>query len=126
MHDKQDVRVSRHSIQHRSKLGQLHLERVELLTHACARVLQRLDQLARALVAGRAEVVLDLLRAAVVGWGGGGDDEKGRPFEQDRLGGAAGLGESRQVFGEDGRVRDDGVYDARPCLRLVSPDSGRV
>jgi hypothetical protein len=89
---------------------------MELLTHACARVLQRLDELARTLVAGWAEVVVHLLRVGFVGWGRGGDDEKGRSLEEDGLGGAACLGKSRQVFGEDGRVRDDGVYDARPCL----------
>ena len=57
MHDEQNVRVLRHPIQHRGKLWQLHLERMELLAHAPARVLQRLDKLARALVARRAEVV---------------------------------------------------------------------
>ena len=81
MYDEQDVSIFRHSIQHRGEFRQLHLERMELLTHACARVLQRLDQLASALVASRAEVVLGLLRESVVGWGGGGDNEKGRSLE---------------------------------------------
>ena len=81
MHDKQDVSVSRHPIQHRGKLRQLHLQRMKLLTHACARVLQCFDQLASALVTSLAEVVLDLPGAAFVGWRRGGDNEEGRPFE---------------------------------------------
>ena len=56
VHDKQHVRVLGHSVEHRRELGELHLKGVELLTHARARVLQRLDKLARALVALRAEV----------------------------------------------------------------------
>jgi hypothetical protein len=41
--------------------------------------------------------------------GGRGDNEEGCPFEQDGLGGAAGLGERRQVLGQDGRVeREEG------------------
>lgn len=95
MHDEQDVSVSRHPVQHRGELRQLHLERMELLAHACARVLQRLDELARALVAGRAEVIVHLFRASLVGWGRGGDDEKGRSLEEDGFGGAACLCESR-------------------------------
>ena len=81
MHDKQDVSISRHPVQHRGKLRQLHLQRMKLLAHACARVLQCFDQFASALVASRAEVVLDLLRAAFVRWRRGGDNEEGRPFE---------------------------------------------
>ena len=56
MHDKQYVRVLRHPIEYSRELRQLHLERMELLTHAGTRVLERLDKLARALVARRAEV----------------------------------------------------------------------
>ena len=95
MHDKQYVRVPRHSIQHRGKLGELHLERVKLLAHARARMLQRFDQLARALVPGRAEVIRLL---GTVWRGGGGDDEEGRALEQDGFCGAAGLRERRQMF----------------------------
>jgi len=95
VHDKQDVRVPRHSVQHRGKLRQLHLERVKLLAHARARMLQRFDQLARALVPSRAEVVRLL---GAVRRGGGGDDEEGRALEQDGLRGAAGLRERRQMF----------------------------
>ena len=98
MHDKQDVRVPRHPVKHRREFRQLHLERVKLLAHARARMLQRLDQLARALVPRRAQVVRGL-SGAFVGRGGCGDDEEGRPFEQDGLGRAAGLSERRQVFG---------------------------
>jgi hypothetical protein len=48
MHDKQDVRVPRHSVQHRREFKHPHLERVK---HSRARVqLQRLDQFARVLV----------------------------------------------------------------------------
>ena len=81
MHDKQDVSISRHPIQHRGKLRQLHLQRMKLLTHARARVFQRFDKLAGALVASRAEVILDLLGAVFVEWRRGGDDEEGRSFE---------------------------------------------
>ena len=93
MHDQQDVGVLRHSIQHRGEFGQLHLERVEFLAHTPARMLQRLDQLAGALVARRTEIYL----LGTVGRGGSGDDEERCAFEQDGLGGAAGLGEGRQM-----------------------------
>jgi hypothetical protein len=59
---------------------------VELLAHARARVLQRLDELARALVASRAEVT-DLSGSVgaiggVIGGGRGcGDDEEGRALK---------------------------------------------
>jgi hypothetical protein len=81
MHDKQDVSISRHPIQHSGKLRQLHLQRMKLLTHACARVLQCFNKLARALVASRAEIVLGLLGAVFIGWRRGGDNEEGRSFE---------------------------------------------
>jgi hypothetical protein len=48
VYDKQDVRVPRHSVKHRRKFTQLHLERVKL-PHARVQ-LQRLDQLTRVLV----------------------------------------------------------------------------
>jgi len=47
--------------------------------------LQRLDRLARALVPRRAQVVRGF-SGAVVERGGRGDDEEGRPCEQDDLG----------------------------------------
>jgi hypothetical protein len=50
MHDKQGVRVLRHAIKHRSKLRQLHLERVKLLPRVWARLLHGFDQLAYALL----------------------------------------------------------------------------
>ncbi len=78
MHDEQDVRVARHPVQHRGELGQLHLERMELLAHARARMLQRLDQLARALVARRAQVARLL---GPVARRGRRDDEEGRALE---------------------------------------------
>ena len=56
MHDKQYVRVLRHPIEYSRELRQLHLERMELLAHAGTGVLERLDKLARALVARRAKV----------------------------------------------------------------------
>src|SRR6267142_3951168 len=54
--DKQDARVPRHPVQHCGEFRQLHLERMELLAHTRARTLQRLYQLARALVPRRAQV----------------------------------------------------------------------
>ena len=95
MNDKQYVRVPRHSIQHRGKLGKLHLERVKLLAHARARMLQRFDQFARALVPGRDEVIRLL---GAIRRGRGSDDEEGRALEQDGFCGAAGLRERRQMF----------------------------
>ena len=89
---------------------------MELLAHTRARILQRLDQLARALVPRRAQVVCGL-SGTVVWRGGSGDNEGGCPVEQDGLGRAADLGERRQVLGQDGRVGDGGVHDSRPCLR---------
>jgi hypothetical protein len=56
VHDKQHVRVLRHPVEHSGELRELHLEGMELLAHAGTRMLQRLDKLARALVACRAEV----------------------------------------------------------------------
>jgi len=99
VHDKEDVRVSRHPVQHSGEFWQFHLERVELLAHARARVLERLDELARALVACRAELARLLLGGWRGGRGRGGDDEEGCALEDDRLGRAAGLCEGRQVFG---------------------------
>ena len=98
MHDKQGVRVSLHPVQHRREFRQLNLEPVKFLAHARARMRQRLDQLARALVPRRAQVARGL-SGAFVGRGGCGDDEEGRSFEQDGFGRAAGLGERRQVLG---------------------------
>jgi len=80
--------------------------------------LQRLDQLARALVPRRAQAIR-CLSAAVVGSGGSGNNKEGRPFEQDGLSRAADLGERRQVFGLDGCVGDDGVHDSRPRMRSL-------
>ena len=97
MHDKQDVRVPRHPVQHRREFRQLHLQRMKLLAHSRARMLQRLDQLTRALVPRRAQVVRGWY-GAVIGRGGSGDDEESCPFEQDGLGRAAGLSERRQVL----------------------------
>lgn len=78
MHDQEDVRIPRHAIQHCRKLWQLHLERMKLLAHSRTRVLQRFDQLARALVSRRAQAVF-LIWA--VGSRGGGDHEEGRALE---------------------------------------------
>ena len=47
--DKQDIRILHHPVQHRREFRRLHLERVKLLAHTRARMLQRLDQFARAL-----------------------------------------------------------------------------
>ena len=55
--DKQDVCVSHHPVQNRRKFRQLHLERVKVLVHAPARIVHRLDQLTRALLPRRAQVV---------------------------------------------------------------------
>jgi len=81
VHDKEDVRVPRHPVEHSGELGQFHLERVELLAHARARVLERFDELARTLVARRAEVARLLLGGRRIGRGRGGDDEEGRALE---------------------------------------------
>jgi hypothetical protein len=85
----------------------------------------RLDQFARAPVPRRAQVVRGF-SGAVVGRGGSGDDEEGpsRPFEQDDLGRAAGLGERSQVFRQDGRVGGDGLHYSRPCMRLLVQTHG--
>ena len=56
VHDKQHVRVLRHSVKYRRELGELHLEGMELLTHARARVLQCFDKLTCAFVARMAKV----------------------------------------------------------------------
>ena len=56
VNDKQHIGILRHSVEHRCELGELHLEGVEFLAHARTRVLQRLYNLARALVTRRAEV----------------------------------------------------------------------
>jgi hypothetical protein len=79
-------------------------------------MLQRLDQLARALVPRRAQVVRGL-PGGIVWRGGCVDNEEGCPFKQDGLDRTAGLGEHRQVLGQNGCVWDDGVHDSRPCLR---------
>jgi hypothetical protein len=78
-----------------------------------ARMRWHLDQLAhaRALARRRAGLGRSRLSGTVVWRGGSGDNdnEEGCRSEQDGLGRAAGLGELRQVLGQDGRVRDDGV-----------------
>jgi hypothetical protein len=76
---------------------------VKLLAHARARVLQGFDQLARALVPSRAQVVrVRVIFGAVrVGRRGvvrGGDDEERRALEQDGFRRAAGSRERRQMF----------------------------
>jgi hypothetical protein len=65
MHDKHGVRVSLHPVQHRREFRQLNLEPVKFLAHARARMRQRLDQLARALVRRRAQVLRGLSLADV-------------------------------------------------------------
>ena len=57
MHDNEHICVLGHLVEDGGELGELHLERVELLAHARTRVLERLDQLRRALVPRRLEPV---------------------------------------------------------------------
>jgi hypothetical protein len=79
LHDKQDVRVPR---QHRREFKQHHLERVKL---SRARVhLQRLDQLASALVPRRVQVVRGF-SGAVVGRGGSGDNGTREVIRSNRM-----------------------------------------
>jgi hypothetical protein len=64
-HDEQDVRVPLHSVQHRHESRHLHPEPVRFLAHVRARMRQRPDQLARALVRRRSQVVRGLSGADV-------------------------------------------------------------
>lgn len=87
---------------------------MELLAGPCARVFKCFDQLGGPFVANAVEFVrvIDVF----VCFCGGSNHEKGRAFEEDDLGGAAGLRKGRKMLRQDGGVGNQSVNYTRPGL----------